>query len=310
MDSAWEEAGARREAYFTNLRAGSYTFQVTAANEDGLWNEAGASVHFAIPVAFSETKALLWLLVSAAAAAAWLLAQWRHRRVVRGLGTQFETTLAEHTRVTRERYDKLVGDMGGVATQLNAGARRAATTGASATVVDLLSMLSTQVQSFLVDAKRSIPSARTAPEELPPLHEQLAHAAQRTFAETTIAVHVEPMGTPRQYPPTVETEIVGIATEAMSNARLHAGCHTVTITCSYAPRELRVRVHDDGRGFNPSQGTPLGQWGLFGMRQRAASIGAQVSVSSAPAAGTDVVLVVPGGPGRWTWWGRPVARQA
>jgi signal transduction histidine kinase len=151
-------------------------------------------------------------------------------------------------------------------------------------------------------------SVRTSPEKLPPLHEQLADAAQRTFAETTIAAHVEPMGSPRQYPPTVEAEIVGIATEAMSNARQHAGCQKVTITCGYAPRELRVRIHDDGRGFDPSQGTPLGQWGLFAMRQRAATIGAQVSVKSTPAAGTEVVLVVPGGPGRWTWWGRPVAR--
>jgi ligand-binding sensor domain-containing protein len=306
LDSAWVEAGSRREAYYTNLRPGSYRFQVTAANEDGLWNEAGASVGFAIRAAFIQTKAFLFLLAGVAATATWLLAQWRQRRIVRALRTELEATLAEETRVARERHDKLVSDMSGVATQLSAGARRATTTGASAAVVDLLSMLSAQVQRSLVEAKRSMTSVRTSPEKLPPLHEQLADAAQRTFAETSIAAHVEPMGSPRQYPPTVETEIVGIATEAMSNARQHTGCQKVTVTCSYAPRELRVRIHDDGRGFDPSQGTPLGQWGLFAMRQRAATIGAQVSVTSAPAAGTEVVLVVPGGPGRWTWWGRPV----
>jgi signal transduction histidine kinase len=147
---------------------------------------------------------------------------------------------------------------------------------------------------------------RTAPDELPPLHEQLAQSAQRTFAATEIAAHVEHMGSPREYPPTVEAEIVVIATEAMSNALQHAGCRSVTITCSYAPRELRVRVHDDGRGLDPSQGTPAGHWGLVGMRERAASIGAQISITSTPTAGTEVVLVVPGGPGRWTWWSRPV----
>jgi hypothetical protein len=42
------------------------------------------------------------------------------------------------------------------------------------------------------------------------------------------------------------------------------------------------------------------------MRGRAASIGAQFSVESSPGAGTEVVLVVPGVPGRWTWWNKAV----
>jgi len=104
----------------------------------------------------------------------------------------------------------------------------------------------------------------------------------------------------------VEAEILGIATEAMANARQHAGCQTVTVTCSYAPRALQVRVRDDGRGFDPAQATPTGHWGLVGMRERATSIGARLSVTSSATAGTEVVLVVPGGPGRWTWWNKSV----
>jgi signal transduction histidine kinase len=307
LDSVWKEAGARREAYYTNLGPGAYRFQVMAANEDDVWSEPGASVDFEIPGTFRQTKAFLALVVGAAVCAAWLLALWRQRWVARALRAQFETTLAERTRVARELHDKLLGDMTGVAKQLNFGARRAgAATGANAAIVELLSSLSTQVQRSLVEARRSATAMRTAPDELPPLHEQLAQSAQRTFAATEIAAHVEHMGSPREYPPTVEAEIVVIATEAMSNALQHAGCRSVTITCSYAPRELRVRVHDDGRGLDPSQGTPAGHWGLVGMRERAASIGAQISITSTPTAGTEVVLVVPGGPGRWTWWSRPV----
>jgi two-component system, NarL family, sensor histidine kinase DegS len=135
----------------------------------------------------------------------------------------------------------------------------------------------------------------------------IANAAHRTFADTGIAPHVEHAGSPRPYPPNVEAEIVGIASEAMTNACKHAGCETVTITCSYAPRELHVRVRDDGRGFDPSQATPTGHWGLVGMRERAASIGARLAVTSAARVGTEVVLVVPGGPGRWTWWNRSIS---
>ena len=309
-DTAWQEPGGRREAYYTNLRPGSYRFQVVAANEDGVWNETGASIDLDIPPTFTQTKAFLILCGVAAAIVVLLLAQWRQRRMERVLRAQFEATLAERARVARELHDTLLGDMAGVAMQLNAGARRiAAESGGNGntSVVELLTTLSTQVQHALVEARRSVTAMRrSSPDETPPLHAQLVNAAQRTFAETRISARVEPVGWPRQYPPNVEVEIVGIATEAMANARQHAGCQKVTITCSYTPRELHVRIHDDGRGFDPSQGTPAGHWGLVGMRERAASIGARLSVTSAPAAGTDVVLVVPGGPAKWTWWNRSV----
>jgi len=310
-NASWEDAGARREAFYTNLRPGSYRFQVIAANEDGIWNESGASLDFDIPATFTQTKAFLVLCVAAAAIAALLLAQWRQRRMARVLRAQFEATLAERARVARELHDTLLGDMAGVAMQLSAGARRAATSDSADTALgSLLVDLSAQVQRSLVEARRSVTAMRTQqPDEEPPLHEQLASVANRTFAETGIAAHVEHAGSPRPYPPNVQSEIVGIATEAMANARHHAGCRTVTVTCSYAPRELRVRVRDDGRGFDPAQGTPAGHWGLVGMRERAASIGAQLSVTSSPAAGTEVVLVVPGGPARWTWWNRSVPSQ-
>jgi signal transduction histidine kinase len=129
------------------------------------------------------------------------------------------------------------------------------------------------------------------------LHEQLAALAQRTFAETDIVVRLEQAGTARPIPPTVEAEIMSLAGEAMTNARHHSGCRTVRVLCGYQPGELRVGVRDDGRGFDPSQSPPTGHWGLIGMRERAASIGARLTVTSAPGAGTEVVVVLPEGSG-------------
>jgi signal transduction histidine kinase/ligand-binding sensor domain-containing protein len=307
VDTSWAEAGTRREAFYTNLRPGSYRFQVIAANEDGVWNEAGASVMFDIPPTFAQTTTFVALLASAGVGAVCLLALWRQRQISRALRAQFEGQLAERARVARELHDTLLGDMAGVAMQLTAGARRVgASHDGTAAIVELLSTLSSQVQHSLVEARRSVSAIRTEPNDSTPLHARLESAAHRTFAETGIAAHVEHTGAPRPYPPAVEAEILGIATEAMTNARRHAGCRTVTVTCGYAPRELCVRVRDDGQGFDPSKATPTGHWGLVGMRERAATIGARLAVTSAPSAGTEVVLVLPGGPGRWTWWNRSV----
>jgi hypothetical protein len=48
VDSEWREAGSRRKAFYTNLGQGHYRCRVIAANNDGVWNERGASLDFTL----------------------------------------------------------------------------------------------------------------------------------------------------------------------------------------------------------------------------------------------------------------------
>ncbi len=59
FDRDWQEAGARRVAYYMNLPPGRYDFRVIAANEDGVWSPAGASVALRLPPRFHQT---VWFL--------------------------------------------------------------------------------------------------------------------------------------------------------------------------------------------------------------------------------------------------------
>jgi len=187
--------------------------------------------------------------------------------------------------------------MTGVAMQLAAAANRADSANENEGTVKLLSSLSTQVQRALVEVRRSVSAMRTTPDAPLPLHEQLGNAARRAFAETAINARVEHTGSPRTYSPRMESQVVSIAAEAMANALRHAECRTIVITCLYAPRDVRVTVRDDGCGFDPARATPAGHWGLVGMRERAASIGATLAVRSAPGAGTEVLLIARDGAG-------------
>jgi len=54
-DKNWVEAGTRRSAFYTNLPKGNYTFRVVACNNDGVWNEEGASVQLSIAPFWWET---------------------------------------------------------------------------------------------------------------------------------------------------------------------------------------------------------------------------------------------------------------
>jgi signal transduction histidine kinase len=270
-DTGWRDARARREAFYTNVGPGAYRFRVIAANDDGVWNEGGAALDAVIPPTFAQTRLFLALCVAAAAGAAWLLAQWRQREVARALRAQFGATLAERTRVARELHDTLLSDMAGITLRLDGAAKRATkTAGVDAAT---LTELRDQAHRTLDDARDAVIGMRASADDLGPLWAQLAGAARRTFAGTGIEVRVAHTGRVRRYAPPVEAEAFRIATEAMTNARNHAACRTVVATCAYGRGELRVRVRDDGRGFDPARAGANGHFGLAGMRERAAAVG-------------------------------------
>ncbi len=289
VDTVWQDAGGRREAFYTNLGPGSYRFRVVAANDDGVWNTAGAALDVVIPPTFVQTNAFRALCVAAAAAAVYALVLWRHRQVARALNARYHATLAERLRVARELHDTLLTDLAGMTMRLDAATRAPPRDGGDAA---LLADLRDRARRTLSDTRRAVGAMRASSADLVPLWAQLADAARRVFAGTGVEARVEYTGHPWAYLPAVEAEALGIATEAMENARKHADCRTVAVTCAYTRRELRLRVRDDGRGFDPALAGSNGHYGLAGMRERTAAVGARLTVHSAPGRGTEVRLVV------------------
>jgi PAS domain S-box-containing protein len=64
-DNGWQEAGNRRQAFYTNLAPGNYRFRVIASNNSGVWNKKGALLDFSIAPAFYQTN---WFRLVCAAA--------------------------------------------------------------------------------------------------------------------------------------------------------------------------------------------------------------------------------------------------
>jgi len=73
QDKEWQEAGTRREAFYTNLNPGSYQFRVIACNNDGVWNEIGTVLHFDVLPAFYQTVTFRILCALALVAILWSL---------------------------------------------------------------------------------------------------------------------------------------------------------------------------------------------------------------------------------------------
>ena len=65
LDADWQNVGTRRQAYYSNLAPREYRFRVIACNNDGVWNETGASLDFSITPAYYQTT---WFRVTCLAA--------------------------------------------------------------------------------------------------------------------------------------------------------------------------------------------------------------------------------------------------
>ena len=84
-DEAWQEPGSRRQAFYSDLRPGTYRFSVIASNNDGVWNEQGASLEIVIAPAWYQTRASVLTSIILGATIVWVAYRLRMRQVARAL---------------------------------------------------------------------------------------------------------------------------------------------------------------------------------------------------------------------------------
>ena len=95
--------------------------------------------------------------------------------------------------------------------------------------------------------------------------------------------------------PVAREEVYRIGYEAVRNACAHSQAKQLEVSLSYG-RDLTLRVSDNGISIEPvvaDKGRD-GQFGLHGMRERAARIGGKLTLESSQGSGTKIILVVPG----------------
>lgn len=121
------------------------------------------------------------------------------------------------------------------------------------------------------------------------------HAAQ--FSErTAVAAKVIEQCGGRRLPEPKEKALFRIAQEALANVAKYARASEVAVTLATTSDVSRLTIADDGCGFDPSaceQPANDHGWGLMIMRERAAAVGADLSVESAPGCGTRVIVTLP-----------------
>ncbi len=291
-DDAWQEPGTRRQAFYTDLRPGTYRFRVIASNNDGVWNEQGASVEIVVAPTWYQTRAFVLLSILASGLAVGVAYGLRVRKFARALNARFDERLAERTRIARDLHDTLL--------QTVQGSKMVADTALdrphdAPTLARALEQVSVWLGQAGEQGRAAVNALRTSTTDSNDLAEAFRRAIDDCERQRGIPASLTVSGDAREMHPVVRDDLYRIGYEAIRNACVHSRGARLDIALTFG-HDVTLRVADDGVGMESAlaeQGKE-GHFGLRGMRERAARIGATLTVNSAPTSGTAIVVTVPG----------------
>ena len=293
VDAQWQEAGMRRSAYYSNLGPGDYRFSVSATDYGGKWSGPVTTLDFAIAPKATQTwwfKALCGLALLAAVHLAY---RWRLLRLGRQMAMRLQERIGERERIARELHDTLLQAVQGLVLHVHAALLKLPE---QATARLQIESALQQADEVLSEGRKRICELRGEDVGKPGFGDAVLAAAARLQADDTCPVRLTLSGAARELDAAVYHEALAIVTEALANAHAHARATGIDVELHYGRRDLRCILSDDGIGIPAAvfqDGGRENHWGMRGMHERAARIGARLTVRSAEGGGTSWQLDIP-----------------
>ncbi|MFA5911574.1 MAG: two-component regulator propeller domain-containing protein [Vicinamibacterales bacterium] len=301
LDQDWTDAGTERSARYAQLPYGNFYFRVIAANRDGVWNTEGARIAVVVVPPFWRTQWFFALMVIAAAAAAFAGHTWRMKLIRREQDRQkafsrqlIELQEAERTRIAAGLHDGLQQSL----LVIRNWALLAQNAQPSEPAV------AQRLREIDGVAAQALNDVRDIVEDLTPhqlerlgLAASVAEMVDTVAASCAIKFECRTTDVAGRLPAAAELTLFRIIQEAVTNLVKHSNARSATVTLEADASVVRVRVQDDGDGFEPGEMAArrggAGGFGLFGMSERIAMIGGRLAIESAPGKGTVVAAEVP-----------------
>jgi signal transduction histidine kinase len=291
QEKNWNDAGRRREAFYTNLGPGHYSFHVIACNDDGVWNETGTTWNFFIAPAWYQTLWFKMLLGLAAIGLSWMLYSLRLRQATAQIQARLGERLEERERIARELHDTLIQSVDGLMLRIQTALSESDPNRSRLMIEKALD----SADEVMLEGRQRVHALRAEATTVNELSEALASYGRDLAEDHPAEFSVALVGSPKLINPFVRDEAYRIGREALGNAFQHAGATKVEVEVTYDHAMVHMRVRDNGRGIDEytlNGGRP-GHWGLRGMRERANVIGGKLVLWSRLGVGTEIDLEIP-----------------
>src|SRR5579871_1655816 len=284
LEQDWQDAGDRRVAYYPHLPPGTYTFEVIAANNDGVWSSTPATLRITVAPLWWERRSVRALGLVLLLIATGLVVQNVSTRQARARLKQLEHQQAlerERSRIAQDIHD----DLGSRLTRMALLADTAAEEGAPETSAEVAEAAREAIQAmdelvWAVNTRNDrvdgfVSYAVAYAEEY--LRAARIHVRVRTGVEALNGSGDAELGSEKR------RELFLVFKEALNNVAKHSGASEVRVGFAVAAtrgaREFIVSITDNGAGFDVARANSTGN-GLRGMRNRIAAAGGRCDITS------------------------------
>lgn len=316
FDRDWIDAGAKREASYTNLDGGDYVFRVIACNNDGVWcsPEEGASIQISVTPPFWKTRwfAVLAVLGIIGSTAGSIVVVYQRRITRQHLAFELEsvqrqaeherqldlervkiqTQAHERERIFRDIHDGLGANIVEIAAMSEQLQSELANTTNNAEQQRWAAAISANVRNLRGSLRETVWLLNMENDTLEALTAYLRQEVRRISEAASIRVHAdisEECKAQTNIKPDVRRNVVMAVREACGNVVKHAEASEIWFILSISNGRLSVSIRDNGKGFNPAEEKRFSN-GLKTMQKRMDACNGSVNVDSAPGAGTTVLF--------------------
>ena len=301
LDDNWVNAGTARTANYSFLEPGNYTFRVIARNNDGVWNETGASIALTVLPYFWQTWSFKLGIalgaVSIVGGTARTVTRRRYRRKLEQLERQ-RAVERERARIAKDIHDDLGASLTRI-TLLSQSARNPG--GDAAKAIQDLDHIYLTARELTKAMDEIVWAVNPHHDTLDSLVTYLGRFAQDFAGAAGIRCRLDvPIQLP-SWPLTAEIRhnLFLAVKEALNNALKHSRASEINLTLRLGDHSFALSVIDNGIGFDATSGPPAMDTGriaagngLNNMRKRLEEIGGRCFIVSKPDSGTRVTLSV------------------
>ncbi len=193
----------------------------------------------------------------------------------------------ERTRIARDLHDRIGQSLAYLAFELDRVLKNARKSRTDEETVAALGELRGDVRGVIGEVRDTLYDLRTEVTDSHGLVDTLEQFLARVGERSGLDVVLRSEQSAR-LPILQERELWRIAQEAVVNVERHARAATLTVSWSTDGHGADLEVADDGRGMPVGRAGRFDSYGMIGMRERAASIGATLTFESTPGRGTRV----------------------
>ncbi|MBS1520301.1 MAG: hypothetical protein JST50_04855 [Bacteroidetes bacterium] len=280
LDKNWIQSGSEHSVTYSNLSAGTYTFKVKAANNDGIWNNQGASLIITISPPFWKTWWFITICVVAIAVIGYGLYNYRLEQLL-----QVERL---RTKISTDLHD----DIGSTLSSISILSELVLHKKDKDQADEMLNEIKDNAISLMEKMDDIVWSINPKNDSLEDLLSRITRFASQLFEAKNIEHNITIQPDIKDLKLSMESRqhLYLMIKESINNIVKHANCTKASIAATYKDHLLNVVIDDNGKGFKTDKNRSGN--GLINLKERAVKMGANVQIESVPRKGTMVAISI------------------